>query len=262
MALIVVHMAAGVSWAGVIGFDDLSLAPNSYWDGSDGSGGFTSGGVQFSNDYAWGSWSGFAYSNVQNTTTPGFGNLYAAYAANGGGNYAIGYVPLDWMSGTNAPLPISLSLARPSTLGTVQIANTTYAALSMLNGDGFTDKYGGASGANPDWFKLTITGTNAAGAATGSVDFLLADYRGAEDFVIGSWQTIDLSSLGIVSGLTFTLDSSDKGIYGINTPTFFAMDNLTVNSVPEPAAAVFFLTGGVGLLAFRRGLALRRRLLA
>ena len=35
----------------VVTFDDLTLTPNSYWDGSDSTFGFTSGGVYFENSF-------------------------------------------------------------------------------------------------------------------------------------------------------------------------------------------------------------------
>ena len=47
----------------------------------------------------------------------------------------------------------------------------------MRDGDAFSKKFGGASGDDPDWFKLTITGNDSTGASVGSVDFYLADYR-------------------------------------------------------------------------------------
>jgi hypothetical protein len=36
----------------------------------------------------------------------------------------------------------------------------------MLNGDSFAKKFGGASGNDPDFFKLTIIGKNAAEQTT------------------------------------------------------------------------------------------------
>ncbi|MEZ4549686.1 MAG: hypothetical protein R2874_04175 [Desulfobacterales bacterium] len=54
-------------------FEDLILAPESFWDGSDESGGFSSNGVFFSNNYnaEWMSWDGFSYSNLTDTTVEG-----------------------------------------------------------------------------------------------------------------------------------------------------------------------------------------------
>lgn len=65
----------------VVTFADLPLASEDYWNGSDQSGGFKSRNVQFKNTYnaAWGSWAGFAYSRVNDTNTPGYGNQYAVW---------------------------------------------------------------------------------------------------------------------------------------------------------------------------------------
>ena len=82
-----------------------------------------------------------------------------------------------------------------------QVTNTTYAWDSMLNGDGFAKQFGGASGDDPDFLQLVITGYDALGVATGSVDFLLADYRfadNAQDYILTDWTPVDLSSLGAV----------------------------------------------------------------
>ena len=52
-------------------FDDLTLSPDSYWSGSDGSGSFVSNGISFPNEYdmQWSYWSGgFIYSNSTMTT--------------------------------------------------------------------------------------------------------------------------------------------------------------------------------------------------
>ena len=54
--------------------------------------------------------------------------------------------------------------------------------------------------------------------------------------------------------LTFTLESSDNGPFGMNTPAYFALDNLTVVPVPEPGALALFGGGllGIGLIGLRR----------
>jgi len=82
---------------------------------------------------------------------------------------------------------------------------------------------------------LIIKGIDVNGDYTGTVDFYLADYRfdnNSEDYIIDNWTWVDLSLLGDVVGLEFSIDSSDKEAFGINTPAYFAMDNL--NAVPIP----------------------------
>ncbi|MCW1886442.1 DUF4465 domain-containing protein [Luteolibacter flavescens] len=239
--------------AAVITFDDLDAGTNGYWNGSDGSGSFTTGGATFVNGYvpAWGSWSGFGYSNQGNTTTPGWGNQYSSYTGgdrSGSGNFTLAY----GSSTVGEPGP-SISFATDTNLTGLgaYFTNTTYSYLSMSQGDGFAKKFGGASGTDADYFKLTIHGY-LNGGSTGTVDFYLADFRfesSAQDYIVDTWQFVDFSSLGIVDELKFSFDSSDVGDYGINTPVYFAMDDFL--AVPEPSAALASLAG-LALLARRR----------
>ena len=48
----------------------------------------------------------------------------------------------------------------------VQLTNTTYTALSMLNGDSFSKKFGGSTGNDPDYLRLIIQGRDAGNAIT------------------------------------------------------------------------------------------------
>jgi hypothetical protein len=229
---ITILAAAGVAHADIADFEDLALTPESYWNGSDGSGGFASGGAYFSNTYNtdWGSWDGFAYSYSTDTATDGPAAQYNAITGAGQGgsaNYGICYI--GWTS-----LP-RVTLDAPGIVDGLYVTNTNYAYYALLNGSNFSKKFGGAAGYDPDWFMLTITGIDAAGAVTGTVDFYLADYRpvdAAHDYIIDTWQYVDLASLGVVESLEFSLSSSDVGDWGMNTPAYFALDTI-VGQVPN-----------------------------
>lgn len=235
--------------AATISFEDLTPGPQGYWNGSGGEGGFTTGGATFLNDYnaAWGSWSGFGYSTLGDTTTAGYGNQYSSYAGGGaGGSTAFG---VSYVSGAST---ITFASAVDMTGGGASFTNTTYAALSMLQGDDFAKKFGGATGNDADWFLLTIQGYSD-GIATGSVDVYLADYRfedNSQDYILSSWLDVDLSDLGIVDEIQFSLTSSDVGSFGMNTPSYFAIDNLTI--VPEASSSALLALAGLGLLRRRR----------
>jgi hypothetical protein len=243
--LAVLTLAATAN-AAIATFENLKLPRESFWNGSDGSGGFASGGVRFKNTYnaEWDFWDGFAYSNITDTRTEGLEGQYNAIPGSGQGrsaNYGVAYV--GWLE------PPTLTLSRSQILQGLYVTNDNFAYYAMLNGSAPAKKFGGQTGDDPDWFKLTIIGKNAAGDTTGKVDFYLADFRFADnsqDYVINSWRFVDLTSLGEVKTLQFVLDSSDKEKYGINTPGYFCIDTI----VPEPATAL--LLGLGALVAVRR----------
>lgn len=223
-----------------------SLGPSSYYNGADGAGGFTIGGAQFNNDYVdfgggFYAWRGWAASDVADVQTPGYDNQYSAYAlpvgGGAGGTTFFGVAFAASAGDAYIDLPDGVSPV------SIAVTNTTYAALSMRDGDPFAKKFGGPTGADPDYFKLLIRGLDGAGAPVGEVDFYLADYRFADssqDYIISDWSTVDLSPLAGARRLEFSFESSDVGMFGINTPTYVAVDNLTFT--PEPTVAMALIT--------------------
>ncbi|MHB9082025.1 MAG: DUF4465 domain-containing protein [Pirellulaceae bacterium] len=254
MALTVLLFAETYATAGIVDFEDLTpmtpytgLGGGQYWNGSDRSGGFASGGAYFINSYnsQYDSWDGWSYSNTSDTTTPEYTNQYSAYTgadhSDPGKNYGVYYKP--W-----SPSP-TVTLAPGSIVSGTYVTNTTYAARSMLYGDSFAKKFGGISGNEEDWFKLTITGENSSGV-TGAVNFYLADYRFQDntlDYVVDEWTWVDLTSLGDATKFAFDLSSSDVGDWGMNTPANFALDDLSYSAVPEPGTLAIIGSGGLVL---------------
>jgi hypothetical protein len=225
--------------------EDLTLpAIDTFYNGADLAGQFESNNVVFGNYYeetAWGYfWNGFSYSNMTDNTTVGFGNQYSAFAgegANGSENYAIFY-PSDTITfpGIGAQF------------GNVAITNTTYAGLSIRDGDMFAKQFGSPNGPDgqpdgtngEDYFFVTIYGWNQNLNLVDSLEIYLADYRfadNANDYILEQWTNFDLSNLNGAKYLTFKFTSSDIGDFGINTPQYFALDNLEyaelVNNLSE-----------------------------
>jgi hypothetical protein len=209
-------------------FDSLKLAPESYWNGSDLSGGFTNGNAFFENSYVidpiYGNyWSGgFSYSDMTDTTTAGYTNMYSAYRGSGVGhssNYAVV---------TTGAVVHLLNEAKTTPVTGFYLTNSTYAALSMKYGDSFAKKFGGPTGTDPDWFQLAITGYANNSSISDTVKIMLADYRFTDtlqDYILSTWRWVDLRPLGTVDSLIFLLTSSDTGPYGMNTPAYFDIDN-------------------------------------
>jgi hypothetical protein len=225
-------------------FDDLTLNSNSYWNGSSRSGGFLDGDAYFTNSYdtTYSSWSGFAYSNVKinpdtiHTAANDYSFQYSSVTGNGAnGSNAYG---LSYTGNGDAVIRLKGFATGHQVYG-MQVTNTTYDYLSMKYGDGFAKKFGGTNGTDPDWFRLTISGWYQGAVVANSVDVYLADFRSADTaqhYILRNWQFINLLPLGNVDSLFFTLNSSDTGAFGMNTPAMFALDNLlTTDGVPYGA---------------------------
>ena len=256
----------------VVDFEDLTLpGVDTAWFGEDQSGGFTSGTVFFKNTYTisqWGNyWShDFIYTNATDSTTAGYTNDYSAITAKGANNspnYA-----MCFGSG-------EIDFGSPKIVNSIAITNSTYAALSMRDGDAFAKQFGDSTNAQgnidgtngEDWFVLTIKGKDSAGVVTDSVLVYLADFRfsnPAQDYILKTWENVDLTSLGDIRYVSFSLSSSDIGSFGMNTPAYFALDNLTfsppsyagiseeltqqVAIYPNPTVGIFTVKSSAGSL--------------
>jgi hypothetical protein len=213
------------SQAQIVNFDNIDLDSTGVWNGSDLSGDFEEQGFSFENSYdtTWSYWSsGFAVSNNIDSITAGYTNMYSVISASSysGNNFAI--------SNNNSNINFDHKI-----IDGFYVNNSTYSSLSMLQGDFVAKKFGGESGNDEDWFKLSIIGYVDT-LAKDTVDFYLADYRfedNNQDYIVTDWTWIDLNSLGSINGLRFELTSSDNGDFGMNTPAFFCMDDFTVNNV-------------------------------
>lgn len=231
-------------------FEELALAPSTHYF-PQASTPFTSGAATFAHYYsnAYGSWSGWTYSNETDTVTTGYENQFSVYNTGGASqssNFALAYVS------SYEPEPTQITFAAPVQVGSVALTNSTYAALSMAQGDAFAKKFGGATGNDADYLYVSIIGKAFDGSTTGHVDVYLADFRfgdNSQDYILSQWLTVDLSSLGAVSALQFEMYSSDVGAHGINTPTYFALDNLSVTAAVPEASTAWLSLLGIGLLA-------------
>lgn len=205
-------------------FDDLLPKIDTFFNGADGVDHFSDGDAIFpvTFNYNWNIWvGGWSISSMTDSITADFTNLYSARPASGvlgSMGYAVGQ--------QGAKINLS-SEAQDQVLKGLFITNATYPYFSMKNGDGFAKKFGGETGDDPDFFRLTIHGFSGGEVTADSIDFYLADYRfedNTNDYIVDSWEYVDLSTLGAVDSLSFTLTSTDVGDLGINTPLFFCID--------------------------------------
>lgn len=204
--------------------EDLDLADESYWNGSDGTGSFVSGGYRFENGYElseYGAYAyGFYYTNLTSTTSTGYTEMYNSIVGHGAENsktYATYNVNEYNPKGVEV-----ISSEDGEVISGFYVTNTAYACTSILRGDNFAKRFG-----TGDWFKLTVVGYDVNEEETGRVDFYLADFRDVTNaYIINTWRWVDLTSLGKVKRLGFEMSSSDTGVWGMNTPAYFCLDNL------------------------------------
>jgi hypothetical protein len=211
--------------------EDITLPADTFYNGADQAGSFQSGNISYPSVYDTtfgGYWAGgFAASNMKDSVTSGYTNQYSAKTASGyaaSDNYVV--------SQNNTILKLTGSSAGDSIYG-FYVTNTTYAFNSMRDGDWIAKKFGGTSGNDPDWFLLTVKKYYGGVLSNDSVYFYLADYRfsnNSSDYILDSWQWVNCKPLGMADSILFTLTSSDNGTFGMNTPAYFAMDNLTTRA--------------------------------
>ena len=167
---------------------------------------------------AWGGQNGFAESgvvisnyidhNIEEHATPDY--QLSVPEGNSGQNFAIVYC--------DASASIHFSEGVKHIIKSMQVGPTTYELGVVKYGNEYA-----ASLAEESFLTLTITADNGK-----SIDVDMA----RDGKVITTWTTVDLTSLGEVNSLTFTMKGSDSsewdGVTYLNTPAYFAFDNVVV----------------------------------
>ena len=141
----------------------------------------------------------------------------------------------------------TLKFSAPVNLESVDVANTSYAALIMKDGSTFGGKF-----SDNDYYNVKVTGYDENGSVVAEAVQSLA----AGTDISSDWQTVDLSNFKNVSSVQFTVETSGGENWG--APSIFAMDNLKVASpepeptqTPEPTTWLMLVLG-LGFAAIRR----------
>ena len=188
---------------------------------------FGSGSFAFSNSYnaEWNSWSGFALAASVDTTYTGNFQTQQYNNVVGGGQeqegkskqYVVAYCPGDnpqWGS-YNPVVTVMPGSDRKVQLEGVYLTNTAWVKSFATRGD---KNFGRPAFEEGSFFIVTITADNGK-----KVEVPLIDYRNKKREVVNDWKWVDLSSLGEVKTLKFSILSSDS-----YAPSYFAMDNLHI----------------------------------
>ena len=104
----------------------------------------------------------------------------------------------------------------------VYVCNHPWPYYGCEHGDGF-----GRAFEEGDYFELTAHGVDADGLEV-SVSINLVEFVDGELKALNDWTYFDLSDLGEVVSVYFTLNSTDSGAYGMNTAAYFCMDKFQV----------------------------------
>ena len=205
-------------------FEDVQLGSNGIWQPPYGSNEMPSGGWLFTNNTQNGYWGGFTASNRTDLNQSGLDAQYTAATGcgyDGSTQYAVAYT-------MGVQTDVYAADGQSHTVTGCYVTNDLWTYQDILQGGYGEPPYGGTTGNDPDWFKVTATGKNASGQVVGTLDFYLADYRfsnNEEDYVLNTWEWFDLSPLGNVATISFSLSSSRGSGYNMITPAYFCMDN-------------------------------------
>jgi hypothetical protein len=178
------------------------------------------------NSYGGLSWEGFTLSKVSQDTANVFGCVANGGLAGVGTPYVIGYYS-DWILETkrfSSNIILFDQAYYPEYVYICQNSNTMEAITKgMFNARAFTEN---------DTLALIISTLNSNLEEIESITYFLA-VDGTKN---SGWVKVPLTALNQAVGLSFRMTTTDIGEYGANTPMYFALDGLTVNT--EPVTAV------------------------
>ena len=173
----------------------------------------------YNEEYAY--WGGFAQSKVKDTDPANglFANQYAVYnsAAASGDSFMLYYY-----DAYNEPCDIHLK--RDVVLESVKLNLTTYTYASITNENINTFARAFEDG---DYLKVIFTGMKS-GQVTGVVECYVVDFRDGKREMATDWNEYLLTNLGEgYNRVRVTIETTDVGEWGANTPLYIALDNLT-----------------------------------
>lgn len=138
---------------------------------------------------------------------------------------------------------------RPASVHATNVATTAW-LLANSDPNGFAHPMN----ENGQQFSVTFRGWSQSGGQglqLGSTTLVLGSYSGGVASIVKAWTLVDLTSLGEAASIDVTFASYDVGEFGINTPTYVALDNLSLVAVPEPSGIVLLAGGAVVAVAAR-----------
>lgn len=143
---------------------------------------------------------------------------------------------VEMNQGGDPCLQVKFTDGKPYIPKGIYLCNHPWPYYGNIHGDGFASAFTQEG----DYFKVTIHGMNEEGEDMGvKVDHILAEFKNGKLEQSTDWQWVDLSALGTVYGIYFTMESTDMHNIielGPNTAVYFCMDKLQVRPAEESAA--------------------------
>lgn len=186
--------------------------------------GYRSDNLEFQHfvDAEYGYWGGFAQAASYDMADGTYLNQYSVYntAAASGDSYLLYYY-----DSYNAPCDILCRHDAEYAFSSVRLNLTTYTYKSITEEDVNTFARAFTDG---DYLKVTFTALCEDMTAGASVDCYVVDYRDGKRYAATNWDLFDLSALhGNIHALRVTIDTTDVGEWGANTPLYICLDDLT-----------------------------------
>lgn len=231
--LLAVPQLANAQETHVFNFDELTMPDTGFWCGSDTSvynHFYGDDEISFPNNYNfdWLSWDNFSFSNWTNTTSQEYSNQWSVNTgeASSGTNFGLAYIPIDWNDSHYPTTPIDVEFTNPVKIESLQITNSTFTALTIENGDDYCTAF-----SDGDYYKIFIYGVKND-VITDTVEVYLADFQNGNSYIASEWINVDLTSLDSITELRFDAYSTDIGDFGINTPLYFCLDDISYSTTP------------------------------
>ena len=217
---------------------EIAYGTDGVWEGVSTNNMFQSQYMVFSHDGEigpWGLvWNGFTPARVSSTEVQTNWLDHQFQIMTGGGLSGSGtpYIVAFWNNQENETTPVdsrscrityqkSLTSEKTSFSPVyVYVQNTAYAYYTMRDGNAFSKKF-----TDSDYLVLTAHGVKADGNELTTDIYLAEDSK-----YLNEWTQWNLQGLGEITTLYFTMRSSDTGEWGMNTPAYFALDNLQVRA--------------------------------
>ena len=129
---------------------------------------------------------------------------------------------------TENSLSITFNDGNLYTLNGMYVTNSPYPYYTNIAGDDFANGLTNEG----DYFKVIAYGVKADNSVE-TAEFTLAEFKNGSLQQVTEWTWWDLSSLGTIKEIYFTMESSDTGQWGMNTPAYFCIDRIMASNPVE-----------------------------